>query len=308
MQYLARLKMLQKRERTDFTQFMQVPTGDFSDQSAKVAADPPVVASQGDASQNVFSITKELALGVNEPNQQPQEEKLENNALYDSCKNCVKSDDKHERDFAQFLQLPNNESVVQTVHRYEQVDSEIVGEQTSLSLNATNDLSLVGDDEPSDAIQDDLGFELPKLLPQQAPEANCTNCGKSSTDANESGNRGESENTNGSCRICRYVSRFGNCTVPIASGLSEKFMLISHPQKGVGCVKFQPSISEKTAHVLHLIDRALRIKAVDEEGAERAGDAVLRADSIDYQCVIEYESLIRASIRSTEKGKRRDDS
>jgi hypothetical protein len=60
--------------------------------------------------------------------------------------------------------------------------------------------------------------------------------------------------------------------------------------------------------VLRLIDRALRIKAIDEEEAERAGDAVLRADSIDYQYVIEYESLIRACIRSTEKGERRYDS
>jgi len=218
------------------------------------------------------------------------------------------TDHKHERDFAQFLQLANNESVVQTAHHYQQVNSENVGEQTSLSFSATNDLSLVADDEPSDAIQDDLGFALPKLLPQQAPEANCTNCGKSSTDANESGNREESENINGSCRICRYVSRFGNCTVPITSGLSEKFMLISHPQTGVGCGKFQPSIAEKTAHVLHLIDRALRIKAIDKDEAERARDAVLRANSIDYQYVIEYESLIRACIRSTEIGERRDES
>ena len=110
------------------------------------------------------------------------------------------------------------------------------------------------------------------------------------------------------CKQCRYVSRFGNCTEPTASGLSEKFTLISHPQKGVGCVKFHHSISVKTAHVLHLIDRALRIKAIDEEEAERAGDAVLRADSSDSQYVIEYESLIRACIRSTEKGERRDDS
>jgi hypothetical protein len=110
------------------------------------------------------------------------------------------------------------------------------------------------------------------------------------------------------CKQCRYVSRFGNCTVPIASGLSEKFMLISHPQKGVGCAKFQPSISEKTAYVLLLIVRALRIRAIDEDEAERARDAVLRADSIDYQYVIEYESLIRACIRCIERGERRDDS
>jgi hypothetical protein len=124
MNYLAHLKMLQKRERTDFTQFMQVPPGDFSDQSAKVAyvtevlsskrrkeefmpllqfqpsacdaeraaTRPPVVAPQGDASHDIFSITKELALGVDEPIHQTQEEKLEKNAPYDSCKNCVKSD------------------------------------------------------------------------------------------------------------------------------------------------------------------------------------------------------------------------
>ncbi len=109
------------------------------------------------------------------------------------------------------------------------------------------------------------------------------------------------------CKQCRYVSRFGNCTEPIASGLSEKFMLISHPHDGLGCDKFQPSFSEKTAHVLHVIDRALRIKAIDEEEAERARASISRADSNDRQYVIEYESLIRACIRSIE-GKRRDDS
>jgi len=110
------------------------------------------------------------------------------------------------------------------------------------------------------------------------------------------------------CKQCRYVSRFGNCTVPIASGLSDRFALISHAHEGAGCTKFQPTNSEKTAYVLLLIDRALRIKAIDEEEAERARDAVLRADSIDYQYVIEYESLIRACIRSTEMGERRDES
>ena len=110
------------------------------------------------------------------------------------------------------------------------------------------------------------------------------------------------------CKQCRYVSRFGNCTEPTASGLSHSFVLISHAHEGAGCNKFQPTNSEKTAYVLLLIDRALRIKAIDEEEAERASDAVLRADSTDYQYVIEYESLIRACIRSTEKGERIDES
>jgi hypothetical protein len=110
------------------------------------------------------------------------------------------------------------------------------------------------------------------------------------------------------CKQCRYVSRFGNCRVPIASGLSDRFVLISHAHEGEGCTKFQPSISEKTAYVLLLIDRASRIRAIDEDEAERAGDAVLGADSTDYQYVIEYESLIRACIRCIERGERRDDS
>ena len=109
------------------------------------------------------------------------------------------------------------------------------------------------------------------------------------------------------CKQCRYVSRFGNCMEPIASGLSKKFMLISHPHDGLGCDKFQPSFPEQTAHVLHVIDRALRIKAIDEEEAERARASISRADSNDLQDVIEYKSLIRACIRSIE-GKRRDDS
>jgi hypothetical protein len=208
----------------------------------------------------------------------------------------------------QFLQLPTSELLVQSAQEFDQVKSEYVVEQASLSFDARHLFSQVEDDKALDALQVELIAE-PQILPgEQAPDENCKNCEKFSTNANFSVKRREIGNLLRTCRTCRYVSRFGNCTEPIAAGLSDRFVLISHAHKGVRCQKFQPSVSEKTAHVLRLIDRALRIKAIDEEEAERAGDAVLRADSIDYQYVIEYESLIRACIRSTEKGERRYDS
>jgi hypothetical protein len=211
-------------------------------------------------------------------------------------------------DFVQFLQLPTSELLVQSAQEFDQVKSEYVVEQASLSFDARHLFSQVEDDKALDALQVELIAE-PQILPgEQAPDENCKNCEKFSTNANFSVKRREIGNLLRTCRTCRYVSRFGNCTEPIAAGLSDRFVLISHAHKGVRCQKFQPSVSEKTAHVLRLIDRALRIKAIDEEEAERAGDAVLRADSIDYQYVIEYESLIRACIRSTEKGERRYDS
>jgi len=248
--------MLQKRERTDFTQFMQVPTGDFSDQSAKVATDlgesvkatetkrqisadraelaeistsknlaksnetevlsskrhkenfmsslqvqasacdakraatrPPVVAMQGDASQNVFSITKELALGVNEPNQQPQEEKLEKNAPYDSCKNCVKSD---------------------------------------------------------------ITFSQ-----------------------------------------CNHRSVFENCTVPMKTGLSPTFKLISHPENGRGCVAFSKRLNFFTEEALEQTESTLAAGAIDADDAAIAQSAIKAADG-DDPLIAEWLNLLNA--------------
>ena len=40
------------------------------------------------------------------------------------------------------------------------------------------------------------------------------------------------------CRECAHASRFQNCGKPIAAGLSERFMLIGHPNRGLGCKAF----------------------------------------------------------------------
>lgn len=258
MDYLAHLKMLQKREHTDFTQFMQVPPGDFSDQSAKVAthfgesvkttetkhqisanhaqlaetstsknlADtyetevlsskrlkegfmpllqvqlsacdakqaatrPPVVTSQSDASKDMFSITKELATGVDEPNQQTQEEKLEKNALNDSCKNCVKSDN--------------------------------------------------------------------------------------------------------TCNQCNHRSVFGNCTVPIRAGLSPTFKLIAHPENGRGCVAFSKRLNFFTEEALKQAESALAAGAIDADDAAIAQSAIKAADG-DDSLIAEWRSLLNAVI------------
>jgi len=256
MNYLAHLKVLQKRERTDFTQFMQVPPGEFSDQSAKVATDlgksskatetkhlisanraelaetstsknlantyetevlsskrrkeefmplfqdqpsvcdaeraatrPPVVVSQGDGSQYIFLITKELALGVDEPIQRAQEEKLEKNASYDSCKNCVKSDI--------------------------------------------------------------------------------------------------------TCSQCNHRSVFGNCTVPMRAGLSPTFKLISHPQSGRGCVAFSKRLNFFTEEALELTEAALAAGAIDADDAAIAQSAIKAADGHN-PLIAEWRSLLNA--------------
>jgi len=40
------------------------------------------------------------------------------------------------------------------------------------------------------------------------------------------------------CRECAHASRYQNCGTPVAAGLSEGFMLIGHPNRGLGCKAF----------------------------------------------------------------------
>ena len=37
------------------------------------------------------------------------------------------------------------------------------------------------------------------------------------------------------CEVCVHASRYGNCGEPIEAGLSDRFVLVKHPDGGRGC-------------------------------------------------------------------------
>lgn len=42
-----------------------------------------------------------------------------------------------------------------------------------------------------------------------------------------------------SCTRCVHASAYGNCGEPVRAGLAARFMLVKHPNGGVGCVTFE---------------------------------------------------------------------
>jgi hypothetical protein len=42
-----------------------------------------------------------------------------------------------------------------------------------------------------------------------------------------------------SCTRCVHASAYGNCGEPVRAGLAERFMLVKHPDGGVGCAAFE---------------------------------------------------------------------
>ena len=77
-----------------------------------------------------------------------------------------------------------------------------------------------------------------------------------------------------SCKDCHHVSRYGNCTIPQQSRLSEKYMLISHPNHGADCVAYLPRLNPLAQEALALASIALREGAISEEEHSQATQSI----------------------------------
>jgi hypothetical protein len=94
-----------------------------------------------------------------------------------------------------------------------------------------------------------------------------------------------------SCKDCHHVSRFGNCTIPQRSRLSEKYMLISHPNHGTDCVAYEPRLNPLAQEALALASVALREGAISEQEYSQATQSVHEhADDPGY--LLEWIQLI----------------
>jgi hypothetical protein len=84
----------------------------------------------------------------------------------------------------------------------------------------------------------------------------------------------ESQSQAQTCAGCHHVSRYGNCTIPQRSRLSEKYMLISHPNHGTDCVAYEPKLNPLAKEALALASIAFREGAISEEEHSHATDSI----------------------------------
>lgn len=81
-----------------------------------------------------------------------------------------------------------------------------------------------------------------------------------------------------SCTACANVTKFGNCSTPVAAGLSDRFMLVSDPQQGRNCSAFNKRLQWQTEEALKAVKAALSCGAIDTDDAEIAQSAIKAAD------------------------------
>ena len=98
-----------------------------------------------------------------------------------------------------------------------------------------------------------------------------------------------------SCTACTYVTKFGNCSMPVKAGLSPTFKLISHPENGRGCVAFSKRLNFFTEEALKQAESALAAGAIDADDAAIAQSAIKAADG-DDSLIAEWRSLLNAVI------------
>ena len=338
MKYLAHLRKLQAQTdrppAADFTQFTQVPTGDYLDKNLKLR--PEGIGQSGVATMQVREQGSEVVLQIANSEGIPITNQVEYSTADGSFTHFTQdpvgalpsktlhpspdkgSGDKHNLKvcFTQsgLKQLERTALDALPIHGKKFQSSGAVAPQhsnhavcgTSKFPNSRDVRVNINDLSCSTDHREDR-FELdPINLEKNTPDRTCINCVKSDQTKNHTNTNSGNANVIPSCVNCRYASRYGNCTEPIAAGLSLKFMLISHKQGGAGCSHFAPSVNERLSIVFALIDRAKRLQAIDESDAETARTALARADPQDTKFVIEYESLLNACIRSLEAKTRHD--
>ena len=96
-----------------------------------------------------------------------------------------------------------------------------------------------------------------------------------------------------SCTACTYVTKFGNCSMPVKAGLSSTFKLISHPGHGTECDAYEPRLSPLAQEVLAMASIALREGVISEEDHLQATQSI-REHSEDADYLREWIQLIAA--------------
>jgi len=97
----------------------------------------------------------------------------------------------------------------------------------------------------------------------------------------------------GLCSSCTHASHFGNCTIPVEAGLSNKFMLISHPQRGQGCESYQRKLNPLVGEAIALATITLRFKSISQAEFDQLSESVL-SNQDDENFVREWIQLIGA--------------
>ena len=332
MKYLVHLRRLQaqadRSSAADFTQFTQVPNGDFLDKNLKLR--PEGIGRSGVATMQVREQGSEVVLQIADIGSIPTTKQVEYRTADGSfthftqdpigalpSKTLHTASDKgfgDEHNLKGCFTQSGLKQLAPTAIETSFIRGRGVQSRSILAspasnhavcgtskfpnsrdvLDSSNDLRFI-----SELCGDRLELD-PINLEKNTPDRTCINCVKSDQTENHANTNSGNANVTPSCVKCRYASRNGNCTEPIAAGLSPKFMLISHKQGGTGCSHFAPAVNERLSIALTLIDRAKRLQAIDESDAETARTALERADPQDTKFVIEYESLLHACIRSLE--------
>ncbi len=100
-----------------------------------------------------------------------------------------------------------------------------------------------------------------------------------------------------SCSTCRYVSCFNDCKIPVESGLSKKFMLISHPSGGESCLSYRQKLSVQVEVLLRKIRQAYEEKTITDRDYSEATRSVENAP-FEASLLSEWDSLIEICRRA----------
>ncbi|NCV87077.1 MAG: hypothetical protein EBW14_14685 [Oxalobacteraceae bacterium] len=276
MRYLAHLRKLQAQAdrppAADFTQFTQVPTSDYLDKNLKLR--PEGIGQSGVATMQVREQGSEVLPQIANSEGIPTTKQVEYSTADGSfthftqdpvgalpSKTLHPSPDKGSGDehnlkgcFTQsgLKQLERTALDALPIHGKKFQSSGALAPQHSNHavcgtskfpnsrdvLDSSNDLRFI-----SQLCGDRLELD-PINLEKNTPDRTCINCVKSDQTKNHTNTNSGNANVIPSCSQCRYASRYGNCTEPIAAGLSSKFMLISHkqgPQEVAMWQGFEPS-------------------------------------------------------------------
>jgi hypothetical protein len=100
-----------------------------------------------------------------------------------------------------------------------------------------------------------------------------------------------------SCDTCRFASKFKNCTEPVESGLSAKFMLISHPDAGKSCAEYSPIHSLRTEEVIKRLHQAHKLGAITDTDYLEANQSIEKS-MCDESLIEEWHELIERCIQA----------
>lgn len=323
MKYLAHLRKLQAQADRSlvsyFTQFTQVPNGDFLDKNLKLR--PEGIGQSGVATMQVREQSSEVLPQIANSEGIPTTKQVE----YSTA----------DREFTHFTQDPVGALPSKTLHpspykgsgdehnlkgcftqsglkqlaptakessfirgRKAQPRSVLASPPSNHALGERgeypclhdvpgniNDLSCSTDHRGDRLELDPINFE------KNTPDRTCINCVKSDQTKNHTNTNSGNANVIPSCSQCRYASWYGNCTKPIAAGLSQKYMLIAHPNGGKTCEVFSPKAAWFVTEMIARLDNYLELGLISADDGSIAKAAIINANN-DEVLVAEWAQFL----------------